>query len=309
MAPSSDEHLETALKDYNNKVNRLEFDGGTDEEFLDAYINRGCILSMMEYYVSAISDFDDAVEIIAHMEASGRNVDAGTFVKAFVSRGEIHGGDDLRPMADDYANAATRLNELKDGCKYYDRKKIILMCIGCVENLVDENFPGEIEPFVNKAWSLLLTKEDSWSKNRYLELLNLKGQSEIDLEMKEEAIESFADAISIGTELLERGDLEDVMSLVFAFISKGDIEQEKGLIDSYIIDRKAAIVLLEQMMEANKLDDVHVLAQLHQDLANTYLTLNKIKEAEEHLMREVALDMNGAREYIQNFSNRPIVPK
>jgi tetratricopeptide (TPR) repeat protein len=309
MAPSSDEHLETALREYNDKVSRLEFEGGTEEEFLDAYINRGCILSMMEYYVSAISDFDDAIEIMAHLEASGKRIDAGTFVKAFISRGEICGGEDLRPMADDYALAATRLNDLKEDSKYYSRKKIVMMCIGCVEDLVDEGFPAEVEPFLNKAWSMLLTKEDPWSKNRYMEMLNLKGQSEIDMEMKDEAMESFSDAISVGTGLLELAVLDDMMSLVFAFVSRGDIEQEKGLLDQYIKDRKSAIVLLEQMMEANKLDDVHILAQLHQDLANTYLTLNNVKEAEEHLMREVALDMNGAKEYIQNFSNRPIVPK
>ncbi len=309
MAPSADEHLETALEEYNDKVNRLESEGGSDEELLDAYINRGCVLSMMEYYVAAISDFDDAIEIMRHIEASGKKVDAGSFVKAYVSRGEIRGGDDLRPMADDYANAATRLNELNNDSKYYDRKKTIVMCIGCAEDLVDENFPAEIDPFLEKAWALLLTKEDPWSKNRYLEMLDLKGQAELDLEATNEAMESFSDAITVGKELLEMEKLEDVMSLVFAFISRGDIEKDKGLIDQNMLDRKSAIILLEQMLEVGKLDDVHLLAQMHQDLANTYLTLNKVKEAEEHLMREVALDMNGAKEYIENFANRPIVPK
>jgi len=308
MSPSVDEHLETALKEYNERVNALE-SSGSDAELLDAYINRGCVLSMMDYYVAAISDFDDAVEIINHLEARGVEIDAGTYVKTYISRGEIRGGDDLRPMADDYAMAATRLSKLNDHSKYFDHKKIIMTCISCVEDLVDENFPAEVDPFLNKAWSMLIGKEDSWSRNRYLELLNLKGQAEVDLLATDNAMESFSDAIDVGRELLERAGLDDMMSLVFAFVSRGDIEQEKGIIESYIIDRKAAITLLEQLLEVNKLDDVQVLAQLHQDLANTYLTLNKVKEAEEHLMREVMLNVDGARDYIREYADRPIVPK
>lgn len=305
---SADEHLEEALRDYNSKVDRLESEGGTDEELMDALINRGCILSMMEYYVSAISDFDDAIEIIAHIEAAGGRVDAGSVVKAYVSRGEIRGGDDLRPMADDYANAALRIGELTEKSKYYDRKKIITMCINCAEDLVDEHFPLEVQPFVDRAWSFLIGREDIWSKNRYVEILNLNGQAAMDLEDDDDAVEAFSMSIDEGTALLEVGALEDVMSLVFPFVSRGDIWQKKGMIEPYISDRKASILLLEQMLENNRLDDVQVLAHMHQDLANTYLTLNKVKEAEEHLMREVSLSVNGAREYINNYARRPGSP-
>lgn len=305
---SADEHLEEALKDYNSKVHKLESEGGTEEELMDALINRGCILSMMEYYVSAISDFDDAIEIMAHIIAAGGKVDAGSYVKAYVSRGEIRGGDDLRPMADDYANAAFRLGELNEKSKYYDRKKIITMCVNCAEDLVDEHFPMEIQPFIDKAWSMIIGREDPWSKNRFVEILNLNGKAAMDLEDDDDAIEAFATSIDEGTKLLETAELEDVMSLVFPFVSRGDIWQKKGIIEPYISDRKAAIILLEQMLEHNRLDDVQVLSHLHQDLAHTYLTLNKVKEAEEHLMREVALSVNGAKDYINNYANRPGSP-
>jgi len=303
MVLSSDEHLEIALKDYNDKVNKLE-ESGTPEELLDAYINRGCVLSMMEYYVSALSDFDEAAELIDKFEANGVRIDAGTYVKTYVSRGEIQGGDDMRSMAEDYAKAAKRLPDLKEDSKYYDRKKIINMCIACTEGLVDEKFPAEIDPFVEKCYSYLIAKEDAWSNNRYIEIVNLRGQASMDLFKSDEAIECFSSAIDSGIKLLEEGKLDDVMSLVFPYVSRGDVEQQEGLLEPYFADRKAAIVLLEELLSANKLDDIKVLVTLHQDLANTYLTLNKMKEAEEHLMREVELDVNGAREYIRNFADR-----
>lgn len=303
--PSAEEHLEEALEDYNDKVGRLESEGGSPEELMDAYINRGCVLSMMEYYVSAISDFDDAIEIMNEIEASGGKVDPGTAVKVYISRGEIRGGDDLRPMADDYANAALRLPDLKEDSKYYSRRKIIEMCIGCAEDLVDENFPAEAYPFIEKAWPLLIGRDDVWSGNRRVELLNISGQADMDLGSDAEAMEAFTMSIDEGTGLFEAGNLEDLMSLVFPFVSRGDVEQKNGITEAYIVDRNAAIMLLEQMLKDNKLDDLEVLSSLHRDLANTYLSMQMVKEAEEHLMKEVSLSMNGAREYIRDYARRP----
>ena len=60
---SSDAHLEKALDEYNSKVSELE-DGNDMPALLDAYINRGCVLSMLDSTVSAISDFDSAIDII-----------------------------------------------------------------------------------------------------------------------------------------------------------------------------------------------------------------------------------------------------
>lgn len=302
--PSFDEHLEAALTDCNDRINQLEDSGGTREEFLDALINRGSVLSMMEYYTSAVSDFDDAIDLILEMEDSGERVDAGSYVRAYVSRGELHNIDNSGQTVEDYAVASLRLSELNENSKFYDRKKIIRMCLDCVEDLLDAGYPDETSSYIDKMFSLLVGKDDDWSRNRYVEMLNFSGQAMMDMEVSDQAMENYSNAIDVGRELLEKGKLEDMMSLVFPFVSRGDIEQEKGLLDQYFIDRKAAISLLEEMMAMNKLDDLSILIKLHQDVANTYLTLNKIKEAEEHLMREVMLNMDGAEEYIREYVDR-----
>lgn len=302
--PSFDEHLEAALTDCNDRINQLEDSGGTREEFLDALINRGSVLSMMEYYTSAVSDFDDAIDLILEMEDSGERVDAGSYVRAYVSRGELHNMDNSGQTVEDYAVASLRLSELNENSKFYDRKKIIRMCLDCVEDLLDAGYPDETSSYIDKMFSLLVGKDDDWSRNRYVEMLNFSGQAMMDMEVSDQAMENYSNAIDVGRELLEKGKLEDMMSLVFPFVSRGDIEQEKGLLDQYFIDRKAAISLLEEMMAMNKLDDLSILIKLHQDVANTYLTLNKIKEAEEHLMREVMLNMDGAEEYIREYVDR-----
>lgn len=303
MVPSSDEHLESALKEYNDKVNYLE-ENGTQEELMEAYVNRGCVLSMMEYYVSAISDFDDAIDIMNDMMSRNMDVDPGTYVKAHVSRGELR-GDDSRAMADDYLEASRMLDNLDDGSKYYDRRTIIRMCISCCEDLLENDYPVEMVPFIDKLYKLLVAKDDIWSQNRYLELLSMKARADLCMGRRDMAMEGFTDAIEKGTELINNARLEDLMALVFPLVERGDLEQEAGLLDMYFIDRKAAIVLLEQLLSENRLDDIGILAALHKDLANTYLTLNKVKEAEEHLMKQVVLNVDGAGDYIRNFADRP----
>ena len=299
MPRSFDEHLEALLQDCNDRVNRLEGSGGSEEEMLDALINRGSILSMMEYFTSALSDFNDAIDIILRMEKKGKQADPGSFIRVFVSRGELNG--DSGQMAEDYAIASTRLGEVNENSKFYDRKKMIRMCMDCCEDLLDNEHPGEATPFIEKLYEMLTDPGDNWSKNRYLETLNISAQALKDMNMNDEAMEYLSEAINMGIELVDKNSLEDQMSLIFAFVIRGDIEQEKGMIDQYFVDRKAAISLLEELMSMNKLDDISLLIRLHQDMASTYLTLNLVKEAEEHLMREVMLNMDGVEEYVKEY--------
>jgi tetratricopeptide (TPR) repeat protein len=300
--PSFDEHLEAVLRDCNDRINQLEGSYTTDEEMLDALINRGSVLSMMEYYTSALADFNDAVDLIVKMERDGKAVDPGSFVRVFVSRGELNA--DPGHMAEDYSIASTRLGEIKEDTKFYDRKKIIRMCLDCCEDLLDNGIPGETPPFIDKLYEMLVGRDDDWSRNRYLEMMNLSAQSMFDMNMEDEAMEYFSEAVLTGYDLFQKNSLEDMMSLVFALVVRGDIEQRKGLLEQYFIDRKAAISLLEELLSMNKLDDISVLVRMHQDIASSYMTVNKVKEAEEHLMREVVLNMDGAEEYIREYVNR-----
>jgi tetratricopeptide (TPR) repeat protein len=132
-------------------------------------------------------------------------------------------------------------------------------------------------------------------------MLNICGQSMKDMNLEDEAVEYFTEAIAIGYLLFEEDRLEDLMSLVFAYVMRGDIEQTKGFLEPYFIDRRAAISLLEELLAVNKLDDMSILIRLHQDVASAYLTLNMVKEAEEHLMREVVLNLDGAEQYIREY--------
>jgi tetratricopeptide (TPR) repeat protein len=271
---------------------------------LDSLINRGSVLLMMEYYTSALSDIEDAVDIIIQMEKKGKTVDPGSFVRTFISRGELYKDNDPNQMAEDYALASARLGEIGEDSKFYDRKKIVSMCMDCCEDLLDAGVPGGTPPFVDKLYEMLAGRDDNWSRNRYLEMLNISAQSMKEMNMDDECSEYLSEAIEIGYGLLQKNSLDDLMSLVFAFVLRGDIEQEKGLFDQYFLDRKAAISLLEELMAINKLDDITVLIKLHQDIANTYLTLSMVKEAEEHLMREVKLSMDGAEDYIREYVDR-----
>ena len=77
MMRKSERHLEEMLEEYNEKVN--EYDGtGTYEQRLEAYLVRGTILSMLDSYVSALTDFDEAVDLIGLMEAADEKVDTGS---------------------------------------------------------------------------------------------------------------------------------------------------------------------------------------------------------------------------------------
>ena len=66
----SDEHLEEALNEYNDKVNRLETEGSADE-LLEALVNRSTILMLMDSRVSSLDDLEEAMEIMEEMAEGG----------------------------------------------------------------------------------------------------------------------------------------------------------------------------------------------------------------------------------------------
>lgn len=304
MVDSSDAHLESALSEYNDRVNELESDGDP-LQLLEAYVNRGCILYMMEYRTSAMEDLDSADGIIRDLEAEGMDVDAGTFVKTYVTMGDLLFDQEGDPV-ESYARAAIRLGELDEGCRHFDHRSIVRMCIHVIENLIDSEYPEDTEPFFAKAMSLVLTKQDSWSLNRRLELHNLEGETADSLNDPQGSIDAYAKAIDVGTELLERAQLDDSEELVLSFVSKSEAEEGIGLLDMYIADMTAAITLMEQMLEYNRLDDTDVLVSLHHDLAGVLIKEGRIEDAEKHLMKAMSIGVRGANDYIRDQTDRSV---
>ncbi len=299
MRPASDAHLETALAEYNDKVNELEL-GGDYEQLLEAYVNRGSVFSMMESYVSALTDFDDALDLIAEMNSKDIPVDAGTFVKAHIGKGTLLFGNGGAEMKESYMLALTRIKEINSESRHYDRKGLVKACRDCAEDLIDENYPEDAVSFISIIISKVGTSDTVWDRNRLSEAYNLLAQSYQDRGMTDDAIDSLSESIIVAKDLLEEGQLDDTLGLVYAFITKGDLELEKDMTEQTISDYRMAIILLEEMSAHRRLQDVDLLVGVHQELAKLMIASGKMEEAEKHLVKAMELSMNGASDYISN---------
>ncbi|AGI47782.1 hypothetical protein TALC_00786 [Thermoplasmatales archaeon BRNA1] len=301
---SSDEHLERALSEYNEAVNRLEADGPSTE-LLDALINRGRILSMMDSWVTAMEDFNDAVDIIDTLSREGKKVDAGTYVMAYISRGILQGEKDDKAMYDDYMAASVRLPEVGEKSRFYDRKSLIKECIDCAGDLVEADLQDGADPFIEKALSLLVGYDDPWSRNRYFEAMSARGQTLMLNSDNVPAIKAFDETIRVGEELLSDGELDDELLLVYAYVSRGDMESDEKMSDAFFTDRERAIGLMKEMMDNNALEDVELLSELHGEIAKAYMEKGDMKKAESHLLKQVSLNLNGAKGYMDENNLGP----
>ena len=297
----SDIRLEKALDEYNSTVNMLE-PKGTSYELVDAYVNRGCILYMMGYTTSSMEDLSAASEMIDALEESGNKVDAGTYVKAHATMGSIlfEQGSEI---IEEYSYAMTRLGELNPESKHFDRAGIIRMCIESAENLLDSEYAEESKEFVSKGLSILERSTDHWSENRKMELRTLMGECETSLGNHSSAVESYSEAISIGTALMDQSALSDMEELIVPIIARAHSESELDLKELYIKDMELAISLLEEMQRANRLESTDILVNLHQDLASAFISMGRMSEAEKHLMRAVSMGVNGAKDYLDSKGN------
>lgn len=293
---ASDLHLEKALEEYNGKVNELE-PAGPSEELMEAYVNRGCILQMMEYRTSAMDDLQTASEILDSLETSGTKVDDGTFVRIHTSIAAIL-FDQNADVVEEYALAATRLRGLNDRSRHFDRRSIIRMCAEAVKNLLDSEYPEDTEPYLEKGMAMSERGSDAWTRNRRMELLNLSAEALNDRNDPHGAIERYAEAVDLGMDLMSGGHLEDPEELVMSLVMKAEVEGDLDLVDMYVSDMNAATTLLEEMMQYNRLDDPEVLVSLHHDLAGALMKAGRIQEAEKHLVRAMEIGVRGASDYI-----------
>lgn len=286
----SDKHLAEALKEYNVKVQECE-ENGTEEQLLDAYIMRGTVLSMLESYVSAFTDFDEAIDIIDGLKRKGISVDPGTFVKAYVSRGELQYSEDAEGMAEDYGIAASRLKELDENSRYFDWKEIVVMCINCGDDLLYGGFPESVAPFYGTAERMLVDRTDPWSLNRSVDALNIMAKTEQESDRLSASLDYLGRSVNLCRRLMEENVLENEMVLVTALILRGDVRLAKDDIEAALEDYEAVISVLEIMLEYHRPEIRELLIETHRDVSGLYTQTGEVKEAEKHLMKILQLNL------------------
>ncbi|NLN71742.1 MAG: hypothetical protein GX137_03005 [Thermoplasmatales archaeon] len=246
----------------------------------------------MESYVSAITDFDAAAEIIDDMEAAGERVDPGVYVKVFEGRGQLMFSDP-ECMAEDYRRMVSRLDELDGTTRYYNKDDIATMCLNCAEDLIEYGFEDETLPFLDKAVSVLEGDDDPWCLNRLMETRNLMAKAMEDRGDRESAERCYSIAIEMGSRLREEGELEDLMELTMSYVFRGDILEEEERTDELLSDHITAAEMLSLLSDRGELDDPELLVNLHQGIASALMKKGRMKEAEKHLLEAMKTGVSG----------------
>ena len=299
---ASDAYLEHALEEYNDKVNELE-SGDSQEELLEAYVNRACILMMMDYRTSALEDLESADEIIQDLEDGGIHVDDGTFVKTYVAMGDLLLEQEGDPMAA-YSEAGTRIAKLPADARHFDYRSLVRTIIDVIGNMLDNDGSDYAEPYFERGTTLLLTRNDPWSRNRMMDLTNLEGERAETNGNFEECIIHYGKAIEIGMELMGRNQLEDPEEMVMALVYKAEAELNLDMNGDFLRDIGAAITVCDEMVKCNQFDDTEFLTGLHHEAASVLMHMGRVEEAEKHLMAAMTLSVQGASDYINSQTNR-----
>lgn len=297
---SSEDRLEEALAAYNDRIALLE-KGEDSDELLESYINRGVVLMMMEYRIAALSDFEEAVDLI---EARTRNdipVDLGLYVRAYENRGHLCAGTDDLQMSADYRHIAERLPQLRNGTRYFMTKDIVNLCLDCSDDLLYSDFKEEALPFLEKSFDCLKGKHDPWAKNRLMETYALKGEVMNAIGKCKEAIDLFSKAIDIGNTLFERGELEDAYCIILYHMNRSDVYDSLGEHDRSIDDSFVAIEMLEESILNCTSDDTPLLVQLCQDVATRLMDRGRIQESEKYLLKSMRYGLPEVDEAMDNL--------
>ncbi len=298
MPEVPEDYLDKALSEYNEKVNALE-SGGDSEELLEAYVNRGCILGMMEHYTSALDDLETASDIESRIGS-----DDGTFVKMKTELGRLCSHFGIDPQ-DHYADAAARLEWIGPSSRHFDAKGVVTMCLDSAEILLEFSHTTDSIPFLKKAMDMTYGKMDPWMRNRRMETLNMVGETYDDAGDAELAEKYYGEAAEIGMDLMKTGRLEDVELLAATYMSKAECDLDMGMMDRFVEDSDKAILIIEKMHENGILNDMSEASDICHNVAAEFIKLGKVGEAEKYLMKAVKLTLKGAQEYMdRNVSDR-----
>ncbi|MBQ7701696.1 MAG: hypothetical protein IJT54_04755 [Candidatus Methanomethylophilaceae archaeon] len=300
----SDEHLERALEEYNQKISELESNGSSREEMLEALVNRSTVLLMLESYTSSMEDSEDAIELSKLMESKGEPVNVGTYMKMYENHGQLLYDSDNDGMAEDYAKIVSKLDRTGGDIRHYDKRSLIVMCIDCAEDLIDVDKEENAIPFLQKAIEFIGGDLDKWSRNHKVHILNLLAEVGHSLGQDDGSLSNLEECIRLAGELMFSSSIDDPNELVNAYILRGDILESMGKLEGMWESHEAAAEILEKMYLEHKLDDVQLLINLHQGIATSMMNAGKIELAEKHLMRSINLGIPGMKEAMKELNDQ-----
>jgi len=297
MPGASEDYLERALSDYNDKVNDLE-SAGDSEDLLEAYVNRGCVLKMLEHYTSSLEDLESATEMAERI-----GTDDGTYVKMYSALGELYqhfGMDTAEPLE----KAASRLGKINSSSHHFDARRVVTMCITSSEVLLDDGYDEEALPFLEKALKATDSKMDPWMRNRRMETYCLLGELYDSMDEPSKAAEYYDEAIDLGTDLMRTGNLDDTEQLAATYMAKAECELDLGMMDHFVADSDSAILLIEEMHKNGMIDSMQEATDICHNVAAEFMKIGKVSEAEKYLMKAMSLTLEGAKDYIEGQGKR-----
>lgn len=286
---ASDAHLERTLADCNDTVGRLE-PYGPSEDLLEAYVNRAEVLAMMEYRTSALDDTESAIDIVKALSSNGYEPDAGTMFKVHITRAILMYEQECDPI-EEYAAAAEHIGRLDAGSRHHNHRSFVRSCLTACADLLDYDHAEDTSPYREAMHRTTVGSSDAWTLNRRLEMANLEGEAFEAMDIPEAAANAYAEGVRIGTELLSMGALEDEEELISSMIAKANWEQVLGRMDTALVDLKSACIIMEQMLETHRLDDIGYLTDAYRDIAAILSSKGEDAEAESYLVKAMRANM------------------
>ena len=282
---ASETHLRHALEDCNNAVEELQ---GKKEspELLGAYARRASVLAMMGYRTSALDDIESAKELSETMGEPEPSV----MFRIYVTEAILLYEQDTDPI-ESYYNASAYLSKVNEDDAFYDQRSLLNACITAISDLLNYGHAEDTGPFIEKAYGLCMSFNNPWIMNRKLEVCNLDGEVCEEMGVLPGAIDAYGRAVQLGMELLSMGSLEDEEELVSALISKGNCEQEDEDPASALTDFRSAALIMEQMLDNHRLDDIEILSDVYRNIASILISQGREEEGESYLIKSMKSEL------------------
>lgn len=289
---SSDDYLEQALREYDERISRLESDDSVPE-LIEAYVNRGTVLMMMESFVLAAEDFEEAIDMIESEESAGNEVDVGLYIRAYENRGQMNRGSDTDLMVSDYRKIVSKLPLLNPRTRYFKLNDIVRMCIDCAEDLIDESHWEEAVPFVDKALDAISGRIGKWEDNSRAHLYSLKAEISDNGGSLDDAVTYYGKAVEINRYLDANGQIDSRMQLVFDLIGRGEVENDNGQDEECLNDYVEACSLLEELIDDGQSRDEKLMSDVCKLIASIYVEKGDITGAEKYIVKGLKYDVPG----------------